>query len=701
MRFASRVRIIGAVLAMCAAAVGQQKINPATQINWPANCQVYNVAQASCPPVGVVTFTGAWSATVTYTANQAAFYMGSTYVSLQNANLNQNPATATTYWTVLVTGGDSGGVTSFNTRTGDVMPKLNDYTSAQINLTPSIPLPGNLIAYYDMHDCSGTTVSDVSGNANNATIQTTGLGTAPSWNANCTLNFPGGSNVPTSAGYMGVLTPAATITAKTVVVCGAFSYGNGYVGQQAILGNTNPVGKEVSTGAGFVNAPGTSVVMGSTGGTYYDGALDPLPVTPGCVAVVYGVSPTLDQIYWNGQLTTYKSIPGGSGFWPTPTGSAGLNETGQYVIGAESYTTSTRYTSQIQGTVGAAGFWNTQLTANDVQQQYQTWLSYNTAHGISITSPAAAYTSIPLNPATIQIPCYGDSITFALGLSAADAYCTYAVAQGMLSTLGTAQAIARGVTAEPAADGYLRATASAFQFGAKPYVATFFEGTNDGCNASNITNTGALVTYYTKLATAIHAKRGVLIVGTMLSRIACDAWKNTLNPIIRNLAAQGVIDGIFDSATDPRLGANGAFANPSSTACAGGTCFQSDGIHPTAAGQHIIAQYWANAIMYATSTVNQTSEVGVLASHQILPRERWIGVQSVSATTQTLPDCNGLTGANFGILAPASGGTITVAGFSGQAITGTTSLPAGTPPVVYQATLASQTTPACGWTQTQ
>jgi lysophospholipase L1-like esterase len=702
MRFASKLRIVIAALALCGAALGQQKINPATQINWPALCQVYNVAQAACPPVGVVTFKGAWSSTTTYAANDAVFYTGSTYVSLQGGNLNQNPATATAYWTVLVSGAE-GGVTSFGTpgRTGVVVPQTNDYTSAQINLAPSIPKPSNLIAYYDLHDCTGTTVSDVSGNNNNAAIQTTGSGTAPTWNANCTLNFPGGFGVPTTSGFMGVITPSATITAKTAVVCGAFSYGGGYLGQQAIVGNTISTGKELNTGPSFINTPGTSVVYGSTGGTYFDGGLEPIPTTPGCFAVVYNTSPAVDQIYWNGQPLTYKSIPGGSGFWPSPSSSAGLSEIGQYVIGAESYIPSSRFISQMQGTLGAAGFWNTQLTQNDIMQQYQSWISFNTNRGITITSPPAIYNGVVINPANVNIPCYGDSITFGLGVAFADSYCVYAVAQGQLAGLGTVVSVPRGVTGEPAADGWQRAVGSGLEFGAKPRVATFFEGTNDGCNASNITNTGALVTYYTNLANAIHKQKGILLLGTMLSRTGCDAWKNTLNGIIRNLAAQGVIDGMFDSATDARAGANGAYANPNPTACAGGTCFQADGIHPTTALQRIISTYWANSILAATSTVNQTSSVVVTTSHQILPRERWIGVSSSSAVTMTLPDCNGMTGFNFGIGPPGSGGTITVASMSGQTITGATTLAPGTPPVVYTATLVSSITGGCGWNQTQ
>jgi hypothetical protein len=105
MRFASKVRIMAIVAAFSVAAVGQQKINPHTQINWPGQCQIYNVADNACVPVGIITFEGTWSSTVTYAINQAVFFDGSTYVSLQNGNLNHNPATSTAHWTLFASGG--------------------------------------------------------------------------------------------------------------------------------------------------------------------------------------------------------------------------------------------------------------------------------------------------------------------------------------------------------------------------------------------------------------------------------------------------------------------------------------------------------------------------------------------------------------------------------------------------------------------
>lgn len=55
-------------------------------------------------PAGPITVGGAWSSATTYAINQGVSFQGAQYVSLQNGNLNKNPATATTYWALLTNG---------------------------------------------------------------------------------------------------------------------------------------------------------------------------------------------------------------------------------------------------------------------------------------------------------------------------------------------------------------------------------------------------------------------------------------------------------------------------------------------------------------------------------------------------------------------------------------------------------------------
>lgn len=53
---------------------------------------------------------GAWSSVTTYSFNDIVNYGLSSYISIQSTNLNQEPDTATTYWAVMATAASSGGI---------------------------------------------------------------------------------------------------------------------------------------------------------------------------------------------------------------------------------------------------------------------------------------------------------------------------------------------------------------------------------------------------------------------------------------------------------------------------------------------------------------------------------------------------------------------------------------------------------------
>ena len=131
-----------ALLAASLAATAQQKINPITQINWPVitGSGTPQATNTSCVPSGPntnvgqpyinlasypntsyacgstgwfltsgsvapIVYTGTWSGSTTYTQNNAAFFGGSQYISLQNGNLNHTPNTSPSFWALLVSGG--------------------------------------------------------------------------------------------------------------------------------------------------------------------------------------------------------------------------------------------------------------------------------------------------------------------------------------------------------------------------------------------------------------------------------------------------------------------------------------------------------------------------------------------------------------------------------------------------------------------
>ena len=56
------------------------------------------------PANGPIAFVGAWNTTTSYTINQGVSYLGSQYVSLQNANVGHTPATSAAFWSLLANG---------------------------------------------------------------------------------------------------------------------------------------------------------------------------------------------------------------------------------------------------------------------------------------------------------------------------------------------------------------------------------------------------------------------------------------------------------------------------------------------------------------------------------------------------------------------------------------------------------------------
>ena len=57
---------------------------------------------------GKLHYAGAWSSGTPYNQSDVVTYSGSTYVSLQGSNANQNPATASAYWSVFASTSSNG-----------------------------------------------------------------------------------------------------------------------------------------------------------------------------------------------------------------------------------------------------------------------------------------------------------------------------------------------------------------------------------------------------------------------------------------------------------------------------------------------------------------------------------------------------------------------------------------------------------------
>ncbi|MBP1627799.1 MAG: Collagen triple helix repeat-containing protein [Holophagaceae bacterium] len=93
-------------------AQGIQGITGSTGSQGPTGAQGVTGPTGAQGPTGAtgapVAFQGAWSAATTYAAGDAISLNGNSYISLQNTNLNQNPATAPAYWALLAQKGTDG-----------------------------------------------------------------------------------------------------------------------------------------------------------------------------------------------------------------------------------------------------------------------------------------------------------------------------------------------------------------------------------------------------------------------------------------------------------------------------------------------------------------------------------------------------------------------------------------------------------------
>jgi hypothetical protein len=204
------------------------------------------------PTTQTLAYAGPYSATTTYASSNVVSVAGDYYVSLVSNNLNNAPASSPSQWATLgstssgcTTGGDVSGSCGSQTVVGlqgrpivatapTVGQALMWNGSQFVPTTPAIanmPSPSTLITDYDFHDGSGSTVSDVSGHANNMTFTsgTPGGTSAPRWVTNPVTGVGvgvamgsdslGSYGLPTSGGGTSCETiPVLQNAARTVMI---------------------------------------------------------------------------------------------------------------------------------------------------------------------------------------------------------------------------------------------------------------------------------------------------------------------------------------------------------------------------------------------------------------------------------------------------------------------------------------------------
>jgi lysophospholipase L1-like esterase len=523
-------------------------------------------------------------------------------------------------------------------------PKGQTTSQTQVPITGTggstgpAPIAG-AIADYTFLQGSGTTLTDISGNGNNATLGTSTL--APTWTT-IGLNFTQASQV---------ILPSTLNTANT------FFFG---------VYMTPGLGQNVFTTAAYATLTASS--LGTSGLNLLYAAQKGNLVTQGAFAPsIYGPaggeitgtdtfisgfhvltyvlgtgSGSLDHFYIDGVETTYNRQ--GS--------SAGVQTGGNLFLGNAN-----------SGSFSGSGF---------VGSMYRfAALSTNSLTAAQILAFSgqiradAANRGIAVNPApvpltTANLYAIGDSITFggwpaSMVLTNQPSYVVgnYGVPSGTIAAI---------LSSEPNRIAPVCASLTG------PAVTIVFAGTNDLQSAAQ---TPATVFSYLLGEIQVLKRAGCKVfVGTMISRggtsgsgPTMDAQKDSYDALILSNARVGGADGIVDFAASPNLGADGANANA--------TYFNSDNTHPTTTGYSLMAAIASNSLNYHFGSSIGNPTLVTATTHTIASGEGYISANPAANQTLTLPDCTGPSGAIYTVTNIQSAFTVdVVAGSSSQLING-------------------------------
>lgn len=484
-----------------------------------------------------------------------------------------------------------------------------------------------LLCQFAFTDNSGTTVTDSSGNARNAT-------------------FPGGSNNPVwigaptgglSFGSTQFLTlpTACTATARTIEIF--YSYQASAVQSRQVL---------YTNGSEFVDFYNNRYYQNTTAGNlgFSNLKIDVAAASPFSMVMngtflftfLTGTTgdATYDAFYRNADFWQWTSPPLAPSFATSRWGDSG---------GIGNATTLSMNDSSLffGGNVYYALFYNRRIAQTEIAQNSSVVNSIIAARGVN----SLPTSTLPVgNTAAIdnQLVCDGDSITIGYQ-SGGVSYCDFLFLNGGTWTTGTAALDAQSMQAlaQSAATTILPSLTPLAQRSAVAILA----GSNDitAYGSTEVLTEDALVNYCTKVR-----KTGAkCFVGTMISRnnpAGGDTHKNIYGPWVR-ANWPSFADGLMDFGATP-LGADGA-------AAAGLPLYQGDQTHPTSQADinlmapvvnHAINAYYGNR-SWTTATTYTTTAAAATATTA--------GTESTNTVTITF----GATPANCN-----TGNIITIAG---------------------------------------
>jgi trimeric autotransporter adhesin len=531
----------------------------------------------------------------------------------------------------------------------------------------------NLIGYYTPYKLGGTTIPDNSGNGNTLTFcPCSGSGTAPT-STNIGLNFPitasfpsNGANVSTAAVeeptalnatqafVMSVyITPQGSGVSTTGVIGAGIN--PGVANALMISSDISPFYDGLGWAAGAIGGNGTNQVWSPF---IFNGAVPPQYPISGYHILGFdlgstsGSCSTFDTLYIDGQPMT--------GTYASTSCSFGL-QTGSnhYYIGPSPSWISVQYS--FPGTLYSLAQYSAPLGASGQQLVAQALLSENYARGVPTTSTPGLSSAATLF-------CAGDSITYGLGITTP--YCGLLNLTNSPTTRILIEAVS-GTTIDAMVGSEPNRIIPQCYSPAGQCIVSLFEGTNNFLSYTADTPLsvfGKLTQHITLLRNA-GAKVGAI---TMLSRLATggnpqatacsgsyDTCKDAYNPLIVNSGLTTGLTFIVDVANFPGLGADGAYANPTSpcnathtlTPIVGGSsaCFQGDGTHPTQAGAQAIADMYSNVFnhVFGNTRLNPHLLATSGTTYPLIPSDGGLTLTGSTAQTLTMVDCSGQTGLDY------------------------------------------------------
>lgn len=518
--------------------------------------------------------------------------------------------------------------------------------------------PNVVYSFVASSDQAGTTVHDISGSSNNASISQAVTGATSYWTGTG-LTF--GAQVTGTAAFL----PLGLLSDQSYCISVYIPYygtaGSSSVNAVSLLGqNASPLGWNVT--ANFVYGAGVyQDVINGGGGSLTQAQL---PQETGfhtkCLVMATGQN---DHLYVDGVEIAYQSQTGNR-TWTTNA----------MALGFPSTVNSTAVFYYFAG-------WQAALSAAQIQQASFAMTAAVATRGVPVVPPSIWSTKSVIHT-------QGDSITCCSGAITTQWYPTLlSVNSGYSSVVNEGEP---GFPVMSFAEAARWRDTPACNSGGQPSLITIFGGTNDGLFGATAQVTFNAIQSDVNVLKSAGCQVGV---ATMLSRTALDTFKDQLNPLIRAGAANG---GYFliDTASSPNLGCDGCNTNT--------TYFNTDDTHPTNAGQTILGAEFSNAInAYGIGAASSSNPTPYVNTATLLSSDRFVNAVPTAATTYTMPDCLGVTGAQYQINNFSAGAnTITFTGKASEAITGSTTL-AQNGVAIFRATLISQAAAGCGWLRVQ